>query len=338
MYHSLLRLIEPGHRHLAQVSPDGLSTHFDLASVGAGTGYVMGFLTRSAFVTMADAKFDRPLLVQAEAMEDVLLVRAAMSTCCNYEPRGHTPWEFRFPEITVSTIPRGTQLDIEITAGRRQCALTVVIEPRTLFGQHGVVAEDLPPPLQHFMDRGRTVPVIETTLPMRPEIAALVDDLRHSRLTGGLRQMQVEGRTAELLALVASTWKSRLSTSHEGGLRGRDAELLANARKILLDRCTQPPKLQELASELGTNRTKINQLFRACIGVTPQEYTLHRRIERAQALIVEGRLNVGQIADAVGYQHQSSFTTAFREVTGMSPREFATQARGRNRERLAQTH
>jgi AraC-like DNA-binding protein len=96
--------------------------------------------------------------------------------------------------------------------------------------------------------------------------------------------------------------------------------------------------LQELASELGTNRTKINQLFRACIGVTPQEYTLHRRIERAQALIVEGRLNVGQIADAVGYQHQSSFTTAFREVTGMSPREFATQARGRNRERLAQTH
>lgn len=330
MFQNLMRITDGGLRSILLEARHGSSSiSCDLAQAAMGTGHVSSYQTRFAIVTIVDARFECEIASKAEANVDLLLVRAAVSTNCTYEPNGTSPWLFRIPEITVSTIPRGTPLNIRVGSGYHQCALTVLMEPRALFEHHGVVAEDLPPPLRHFIEGGGELAEMEATLPMRPEIAALVDDLRHSRLTGGLRQMQIEGRAAELLALVAATWNARLSTEQTHGLRGRDAELLANARRILLDRCAQPPKLQELASELGTNRTKINQLFRTCIGVTPQEYTLHRRIERAQSMIVEGKLNVGQIADAVGYQHQSSFTTAFREVTGMSPREFVAQVRER---------
>ncbi|AMO23647.1 hypothetical protein GCM10027034_37930 [Ramlibacter solisilvae] len=338
MVEHLLKFSERALRQLPESLSSGSTRFYDLGQLGAGGGTMTSYLTKSAIVSLVDARFDREITYQAEATSDLLLVRAAVSTNCSYEPRGTAPWVFRIPEITVSTIPRGTPMNVRIGAGRHQCAITVLMQPRALFEHYGVVADDLPPPLQRFIEDGRDVPAMEATLPMRPEIAALVEDLRHSRLTGGLRQMQIEGRAAELLALVASTWKARFSSGQSFGLRGRDAELLANARRILLDRCTQPPKLQELASELGTNRTKINQLFRSCIGVTPQEYTLHRRIERAQALIVEGKLNVGQVSDAVGYQHQSSFTTAFREVTGMSPREFAAQVRMRTDESQPALH
>jgi AraC-like DNA-binding protein len=309
--------------------PNASAVTLDLAKVGIGRGSVRSYVARSAIIAIVDARFDREIAGKVEAVTDLLVVRAAVSTHGDYEPRGAWPWLFRIPEITVSAIARGISLDVKIGAGRRECAITVLLDPRAIFEQFGVLADELPAPLRSFAEGACNVAEIGATLPMQPEIASLVDDLRHSRLTGPLREMQIEGRAAELLALVASMWKARPSSEQTHGLRGRDAGLLANARRILLDRCTQPPKLQELASELGTNRTKINQLFRSCIGVTPQEYTLHRRIERAQSMILEGKLNVGQIADAVGYQHQSSFTTAFRAVTGMSPREFAAQVRER---------
>lgn len=331
MFGNLVRVTEGGLRHVmawCEGSPGSL----DLAQVGMGKGSIRSYQTRSASVSIFDARFERDIGCKAEAVTDLLVVRAAAFTNGACEPQGTLPWLFRIPEITVSTIPRGTSMDLKFEAGRHQCALTVIMEPRTMLELHGVLADDLPPPLRQFMEGAGHVAGVKVTLPMAPEIASLLGDLRQSSLTGHLREMQIEGRAVELLAIVASTWKARLSSGQTHGLRGRDAELLASAQRILLDRCTQPPRLQELASELGTNRTKINHLFRSRIGVTPQEYTLHRRIERAQSMIVEGKLNVGQIADAVGYQHQSSFATAFRAVTGMPPRDFAAQVRKRARD------
>ena len=42
----------------------------------------------------------------------------------------------------------------------------------------------------------------------------------------------------------------------------------------------------------------------------------------ARALLQEGRLNIAQISETVGYQHQSSFTAAFRDIVGMCPRDY----------------
>jgi AraC-like DNA-binding protein len=84
-----------------------------------------------------------------------------------------------------------------------------------------------------------------------------------------------------------------------------------------------PPTLQALAQELGTNRNKLNQIFQRSMGVTLKAFCVQRRIERAQALLHEGRLNVAQIAETVGYQHQSSFAAAFRDVVGMCPRDYS---------------
>lgn len=326
MAEPLIRYL-PGQRAVPNLTLQGDSSNLDWAGFGFSNGYARSYFTRSAMVTVVDALVEHPLTCRIEAVRDLLLVRAALSCDCSYEPLNHGRWEFRRPEISVCTIPRGTSMQVSILPGAQQRGVTVLLQPAALFEQYGVVCDDLPPQLRHFIEGRSAVPAIEATLPMRPEIASLIDDLRHSRLMGSLRLMQIEGRAAELLAMVASTWKARTAEDVHHGLRCRDAELLSNARRILLSRCTQPPKLQELASELGTNRTKLNQLFRSCMGVTPQEYALQRRIERAQALIAEGRLNVGQVANEVGYQHQSSFTTAFREVTGMSPREYAQTLR-----------
>ena len=125
-----------------------------------------------------------------------------------------------------------------------------------------------------------------------------------------------------MFVLILSAWKESSATPAQHGLRSRDAELVASARRILLQRLANPPTLQELAHELGTNRNKLNQIFQRGMGITPKAFCVQRRIERAQALLHEGRLNVAQIAEVVGYQHQSSFASAFREVVGVCPRAY----------------
>jgi AraC-like DNA-binding protein len=99
-------------------------------------------------------------------------------------------------------------------------------------------------------------------------------------------------------------------------------------------RLDDPPTLEALAQELGTNRTKLNQLFRRGLGVTPKAFCLQNRIERAQMLLREGRLSVAQIAETVGYQHQSSFAAAFKDAVGMCPRDWVNADHARHRKVL----
>ena len=52
------------------------------------------------------------------------------------------------------------------------------------------------------------------------------------------------------------------------------------------------------------------------------DYCLDRRVREAQQLLMEAKLTIAQVAERVGYEHQSSFAAAFRGHVGMSPREY----------------
>ena len=56
--------------------------------------------------------------------------------------------------------------------------------------------------------------------------------------------------------------------------------------------------------------------------MTMADYCLECRMRRAQQLLLEARLTIAQVAESVGYEHQSSFTAAFRSHVGMLPREY----------------
>jgi AraC-like DNA-binding protein len=297
-------------------------THCDFAQAGLGRGYALSQADGPMMTTLVDARLERSLRTQAETRADLLIVRAALSTDCDYALPGSEPWSYRRPGITVTAVPKDMAVDIRIHTSAAQRAVTVVLEPSTLLRQHGIAAGDLPAPLREVVDGRLDRPKTLLSMPVQADISSLVHDLVHSRLTGALRRMQIQARAGELLALVTAAWIERANTEHWPGARGRDGELVAAARRILSEHFADPPTLHELSSRLGTNKNKLNQLFQRHLGMTPQGYCLQRRIERAQALLAEGRLNVGQVADAVGYQHQSSFTVAFRDVVGESPRDY----------------
>ena len=79
--------------------------------------------------------------------------------------------------------------------------------------------------------------------------------------------------------------------------------------------------LDDLAQHAGTGRTTFALQFARRFGCSPHRYILLRRMERARALLMGGRLSVTAIAYELGFSSQSHFSTAFRSVTGQSPRD-----------------
>ncbi len=294
----------------------------DYAQAGWGHGRQRSLADPELVVTVVDARLDRPLRGGFEMMQDVLLVRASVDSACSYSQPGNGRWDFARPELTVSFLPRGTSGEVLLEPSRQHTAVTLLIAPRALVSRCGLRREDLPAPLLRAIDGEITQPAPLFTLPVEPAIASLVDDLVASRLTGRLRAMQMRARGLELVALMCAAWNDALQAGANASMRGRDAQLIAAARRILTQRLVDPPTLQELARELGTNRNKLNQLFQRGLGVSPKAFCVQRRIEHAQVLLREGRLNVAQIAETVGYQHQSSFAAAFRGAVGVCPRDY----------------
>jgi AraC family transcriptional regulator len=62
--------------------------------------------------------------------------------------------------------------------------------------------------------------------------------------------------------------------------------------------------------------------FKHSFGVPPHRYHMTRRIDEAKMLLAKTAVTVTEIALQVGFSETSSFTAAFRKLTGHSPTEF----------------
>ena len=62
--------------------------------------------------------------------------------------------------------------------------------------------------------------------------------------------------------------------------------------------------------------------FTQSFGVPPHRYHMARRLDRARVLLQKQALSVTEIGIQIGFRETSSFTRAFRRVTGLTPTEF----------------
>ena len=77
----------------------------------------------------------------------------------------------------------------------------------------------------------------------------------------------------------------------------------------------------EIARDVGLSRTRLRVFFEKQYGDTVHGFTVKFRINKAQSLLTETDLSIGEIATAVGYGHASSFRQAFKKVLGITPKE-----------------
>jgi AraC family transcriptional regulator len=62
--------------------------------------------------------------------------------------------------------------------------------------------------------------------------------------------------------------------------------------------------------------------FKQSFGVPPHRFHMDRRMDRARSLLQRPALSVTQIGIQIGFRETSSFTRAFRKITGLTPTEY----------------
>lgn len=84
--------------------------------------------------------------------------------------------------------------------------------------------------------------------------------------------------------------------------------------------------LGALSRRLGENEHYVSQVLNQELGTTFYELVSSKRIDHAKRLLAaDPDRNVLDVALAVGFNAKSTFNSAFRRYTGMTPREFRSQ-------------
>jgi AraC-like DNA-binding protein len=253
--------------------------------------------------------------------EPLITLRASLACDVEFRYGAGPALVFNRPELTLTCIPPLLPLSAHIAAGARQQGIVAVFKARSFASRFGLLPEDLPPELRVAVEGDAGMGRI-ASFPIDHRVAALVGDTLDSRLHGELRTVQLAGRLAELVAYALEAMLHQHEARTAVLPRRRDLDL-ARAAQARLDRdYRRPPNFADLAREIGTSQNKLKSVFKQAFGLTMADYCLERRVREAQQLLMEATLTIAQVAERVGYEHQSSFTAAFRNQVGMSPREY----------------
>ncbi|MDX1995071.1 MAG: AraC family transcriptional regulator [bacterium] len=77
--------------------------------------------------------------------------------------------------------------------------------------------------------------------------------------------------------------------------------------------------LKDLAAASGFSLVHFSRLFRKATGMSPYQYLIQVRLQRAHDLLCTGRLTVAEVAVKVGFYDQSHFRSTFKRFFGYNP-------------------
>ena len=83
--------------------------------------------------------------------------------------------------------------------------------------------------------------------------------------------------------------------------------------------------LKELATSVQMSPYYFSRLFKETIGITPHQYVIRCRVDRAKKLLKQGKLSIADIATQVGFVDQSHFHRYFKRLVGVTPKTFFKQ-------------
>lgn len=101
---------------------------------------------------------------------------------------------------------------------------------------------------------------------------------------------------------------------------GLPAYRLRTVKEFIEANLEEDIALAEIASVAGLSQFHFARAFRKSTGLTPQQYLMERRIERAKCLLAEKNLPLVEVILRTGFKNQSHFTTLFRKFTHLTPK------------------
>jgi AraC family transcriptional regulator len=131
---------------------------------------------------------------------------------------------------------------------------------------------------------------------------------------------------AESLANLLTVHLLRHYATHGEGVKkalgGLSGHRLRRATEFINDNLERDLALAEIADAVELSPFHFARAFKQATGLTPHQYLIKNRIERAKVLLADNELPLVEVSYRAGFKNQSHFTTLFRRLTSLTPKAY----------------
>ncbi|MBE5786254.1 MAG: AraC family transcriptional regulator [Clostridiales bacterium] len=122
---------------------------------------------------------------------------------------------------------------------------------------------------------------------------------------------------------------SEMVENHSNSTRGASAaaKYVNSAIAMIRENYQGKFSVSDICSQLNLTRSYIYKLFIQYCHMSPLEYLLRFRLEKARELLASGTCPINEVAERSGFSSHAYFGKRFREVYNMSPREYVQHVR-----------
>ncbi len=171
----------------------------------------------------------------------------------------------------------------------------------------------LNPDMVQFIDAfGVTDPQIETIA------LSFLSELR----VGGLGGKVYAESLANLLVVHLLRYHSSVKLPFIPHHVGLPKTTLRQVIDYIEEHLAEDLSLSDLAATANLSPYHFARLFKVSIGLSPHQYVIHRRIERAKLLLSTTNWSLTTIAHAVGCASESHLALHFKHLTGLTPKQY----------------
>ena len=160
-------------------------------------------------------------------------------------------------------------------------------------------------------------------LPPHPALLPIVAAAEAARDDGDDAEFE------ELALRLAGAACAALAEAKAGGraLSQRDERRIVRALHRVETHADEPLSLSDLAAEAAMSPYHFLRTFRAVAGITPHQFILYTRMNRAAVRLRRTSESISAIAFTAGFGDLSTFNRRFRRIVGMSPSAYRASSR-----------
>lgn len=154
------------------------------------------------------------------------------------------------------------------------------------------------------------------------QLAGLFRRMRHALASGhapGLIDLEASGLLRLMLSELGLA--NRAFIPQEENPQSEQERQLDQAIRWLFVQYPQSVSIDELAKSLGYHRTHLSRMFKQRTGLSPAQFLLRIRMEKAKTLLGQP-LSITEVAASVGYSDPLYFSRQFHKWTGDSPTDY----------------
>lgn len=160
----------------------------------------------------------------------------------------------------------------------------------------------------------------QNTNPVLPKGTEIIDIYRqlNEELTGN--HLGKEERISTLLDTLMLTVARAIQNRNIK--KDRDTEFLRELEKAMYACFDDKVSMSDMAYQFGMSSSSFNKKVKALTGLSPADYLIDLKINRAKDRLADGNKTITQIAMECGFYSSQHFSTTFAKRTGMTPSSY----------------